>query len=75
MTEAGKQKAAQNSANYHLAARQIVVPGESPEDYTELHQVFRAFLENTKDFDTLRRYTAPIERACYNAIAELTKLQ
>lgn len=36
-TEAGKQKAAQNSARHYLTAKQIVVAGESPEDYTELH--------------------------------------
>ena len=142
MSEAGKQKAAQNSAKHYLTAKQIVVPGESPEDYTALHQglhqswtpinaqeeilveqiaqnawrlmrvrrieaamftrmmpslepgapvqpgttrhrvpanhevsMLRAFLENTKDFDNLRRYTAPIERAYHNAIGELTKLQ
>jgi hypothetical protein len=35
----------------------------------------RAFHENAKAFDNLRRYTTPIERAYHNAIAELTKLQ
>ena len=138
----GKQKAAQNSAKHYLTAKQIVVPGESPEDYTDLHQglhqswtpanvqesllveqiaqnawrlmrvrrvetamftrmmpslepkppaqpgtacrkvpanpevaMLSAFLDNTKDFENLRRYTTPIERAYHNAIAELTKLQ
>src|SRR3954452_7032824 len=35
----------------------------------------RAFVQNAKVFDNLRRYTPPIERAYHNAIAELTKLQ
>ena len=141
-TEAGKQKAAQNSAKHYLTAKQIVVPGEDPENYNELHQglhkswtptnaqeailveqiaqnawrlmrvrrieaalftrmmpslnpgppvlpgttrhkvpanheaaMLRAFQDHTRDFDNLRRYTTPIERAYHNAIAELTKLQ
>src|SRR4051794_6050727 len=37
-TEDGKQKAAQNSAKHYLTAKQLVVPGENPEDYTDLHQ-------------------------------------
>ncbi len=141
-TAAGKQKAAQNSARHYLTAKQLVVPGEDPADYTELHQglhqswipanaqesilveqiaqnawrlmrarrleaalfirtmpslepvapaypgalclrtpanpevaMLRAFLDNTKEFDNLRRYTTPIERAYHIAISELTKLQ
>ena len=37
--------------------------------------MLRAFLDNTKEFDNLRRYATSIERAYHNAIAELTKLQ
>lgn len=37
--------------------------------------MLRAFFDNAKEFDNLRRYTTPIERAFLNAIAELTKLQ
>jgi hypothetical protein len=140
-TEDGKQKASKNSAKHYLTAKQLVVPGEDPEAYTELHQslaeswspanaqesllveqiaqnawrlarvrrlevatfewmmptleaspvipgachmrtlanhddaMARAFHENAKAFDNLRRYTTPIERAYHNAIAELTKLQ
>ena len=36
--------------------------------------MLRAFLDNTKEFDNLRRYATSIERAYHNAIAELTKL-
>ena len=41
------------------------------------HEVamLRAFLDNTKEFDNLRGYATPIERAFHNAIAEITKLQ
>lgn len=141
-TEAGKQKAAQNSARHYLTAKQLVVPGEDPADYAELHQglhqswtpanpqesllveqiaqnawrlqrarrleaalfihampslepstpaypgamclrtpanpevaMVTGFLDHTKEFDNLRRYTTPIERAYHNAIAELTRLQ
>ena len=141
-TAEGKQNAARNSAKHYLTAKQIVVPGEDPEDYNELHQglheswtpanaqesllveqiaqnawrlmrvrrletalfskmmprlepnrpsipgttqlrvpanhedaMLRAFVDNGKEFDNLRRYTTPIERAYHNAIAELTKLQ
>ena len=141
-TEVGKQKAARNSAKHYLTAKQIVVPGENPEEYNDLHHglhqswtpantqesilveqiaqnawrlmrvrrleatmfskmmpkleserpavpgvtklrapanhdeaMLRAFLNNTKEFDNLRRYATPIERAYHNAIAELTKLQ
>jgi hypothetical protein len=37
-TEAGKQKAAQNSVKHYLTAKQLVIPGENPEEYTQLHQ-------------------------------------
>ena len=37
--------------------------------------MLRAFHDNTKEFDNLRRYATTIERACRNAIAEVTKLQ
>jgi hypothetical protein len=37
--------------------------------------MMRAFHENAKAFDNLRRYATPIERAYHNTIAELTKLQ
>src|SRR3954447_10583290 len=36
-TEDGKQKAARNSAKHYLTAKQLVVPGENPEDYNQLH--------------------------------------
>ena len=114
-TATGKQKASRNSAKHYFTAKQIVVPGEIPEDYSgiasrradrakrlaaharpppgnrHVHQddaqpradglpnhkvaMLRAFLDNTKEFDNLRRYATPIERAYHNAIAELTKLQ
>jgi hypothetical protein len=141
-TEQGKQKAAKNSAKHYLTAKQVVVPGENPDEYNELHHdleqswnpanpqesllveqiaqnawrlmrvrrleaatfesfmprlqpsassfqprspdrppaddgkaMMRAFHENAKAFDNLRRYATPIERAYHNAIAELTKLQ
>src|SRR6185295_13246531 len=37
-TEEGKQKAAQNSAKHYLTAKQLIVPGEDPAEYTELLQ-------------------------------------
>lgn len=36
-TDAGKHKASRNSARHYLTAKQLVVPGEDPEDYTDLH--------------------------------------
>jgi hypothetical protein len=37
-TEEGKQKASQNSARHYLTAKQLVIPGEDPQDYNQLHQ-------------------------------------
>ncbi len=52
-------------------------PGKSrmrtPADHDEA--MARAFRDNAKAFDNLRRYATPIERAYHNAIAKLTKLK
>ena len=60
-----------------LEPRRPAIPGTTQLRVPAKHEdaMLRAFLDNTKDFDNLRRYTTPIERAYHNAIAELTKLQ
>ena len=60
-----------------LEPRRPAIPGTAHLRVPANHEVamLSAFLDNTKEFDNLRRYTTPIERAYHNAIAEITKLQ